>query len=209
MIAVAVLLVLVAVVMVPVSVQVTCEHSHQSRLCNQCRGIAIALKSFATDHGGNYPDADHNMNPTTSNQVFRMLFVRGLLDDERDFGGNGSPFVPDGDIGTAPDFKRALEPGENQWATTAGLSDSAGGKMPLVFENTVDGSWPPKWTVDMTGSNLLGRIKPGQKVVVARNDLSVAAELVKPSPEPLRMLNDSENLRTSHPEDFRVLNPEK
>jgi len=106
----------------------------QSMAIGNCKQIAIALKIYAGDHGGKYPDSAEP-SPTTSNQAFRILFREDVLRDERLFNCPMSKFQTGGKIGTAPDFSEAVEPGENHWAMTKGVTDQSPGSMPLVFEN--------------------------------------------------------------------------
>ena len=48
--------------------------------------------------------------------------------------------------------------------------------MPLVFENTAGMSWPPTWNCDAAGTPVPGRAWPGGKIIIGRNDGSIAAE---------------------------------
>lgn len=139
---------------------------------NNSKQIIIALRLYAGDHDGKYPDA---MAPhaRSSNEVFHLLFKEGILETERIFGCSRSPFLPDGNIGTAPDFLEALKPGENHWAMTKGLNDAMNGCVPLVFENPSEATWPPKWNADFAFQEKPGRVWWGGKIVVGFNDTSV------------------------------------
>jgi len=70
---------------------------------------------YAAEHGGNYPDAAAP-SATSSNEVFRQLFITEIIDNEMIFGCPHSPANPDGKIGSAPDFSDAVKAGENHWA---------------------------------------------------------------------------------------------
>jgi hypothetical protein len=140
------------------------------------RHIITALRNYASDHDGWYPDA-FLTNPQSSNEVFRVLLKENIVDSEMTFGSYVSPYYPDGDIGTAPDFTKALEAGENHWAMTAGLGESAPGDIPVIYENPAVASWPPKWNSRAAGKSVPGRTWSwGEGPIVGRNDSSVCVE---------------------------------
>lgn len=151
------------------------EKAKLMQASNNARLIVICLKSYAGDNSGQYPDADKS-EPQTSNDAFRILIARGIMEDERPFTAPNSPFEPDNLIGSPPEFKQALEAGENHWAMTKGLSDSADGNAPLIFENPVEASWPPMWDCNQAGKKVPGRAWRSGKIIIARNDGSVMAE---------------------------------
>lgn len=137
---------------------------------SNCRQILITLKSYAGDHNGLYPEG------RTANEAFRELFKAGLLEDERAFTAATSPFEPDNNIGDEPNFDEALKAGENHWAMTGGVKDSDNGNMPLVFENPVRAEWPPRWNANAAGQKKEGRAWKSGRIVIGRNDGSVAGE---------------------------------
>ena len=152
------------------------ERARQMQATNNCRQIIISLKAYASDNGGNYPDFDKNDPPQTSNDAFRHLIKGGQLEDERVFTAPASPYIPDNNLGEAPEYSEALGPGENHWVMTKGLTDSASGNAPVVFENAVSNSWPPAWNCDVAGQAKKGRAWKGGKIVIGRNDGSVNTE---------------------------------
>lgn len=129
----------------------------------------MCVKAWAEDHSGKYPDSIVG-EKATSNMAFRELFKSDVVQDERAFRCLRSPFVPDGEIGSAPDFAKALEPGENHWMLVAGLSNESPGRTPLIFENALDTSWPPKWRPGFFMHPVRGRSWRGKKIVVGFND---------------------------------------
>lgn len=238
MVAVAVLLGVVAVAVLAVSARAARGLSEMSKRCEQCRNIVMALKGFAGDYSGSYPDVgrfidpntseiveiestgpktarivtpgfEHLIGPKSSNQVFRRLFVHGWIDDETSFGGHGSPFLADGDIGTSPGFTRAVGRSENHWAMTAGMSDSTHGFLPLVYEHVVDETWPPRWVHVDRQAPVLGQLQRKGRVVVGRNDGSVAVEKLKPQSGGIWILKDAARLADPRFSDLRVLNAER
>ena len=142
------------------------------------RQIMMAMKSYASDNGGLYPDADPRVNPANSNQAFRELFKRRYLQDESIFATPSGEGDPDHDIGTPPDFAEALQRGENGWAMSKGMSAAAPGGAPLVFEAPTIAVWPPRWRV-VSVSDPGDVERPLGKVVIGRNDGSVASETLQ------------------------------
>jgi hypothetical protein len=177
----AVVFVVVALVgaLIPAFNQVSVK-APQSMAIGNCKQIATALKIYAGDHGGKYPDSAEP-SPTTSNQAFRILFREDVLQDERLFNCPMSKFQTDGKIGTAPDFSKAVEPGENHWAMTKGVTDQSSILMPLVFENPKIPSWPPVWDADHEGKPVKGRVWRGGKIIVGFNDTSVMSVKIDPA----------------------------
>jgi hypothetical protein len=138
------------------------ERGNITRSISNCRQVVMALKLYASDHNGKYPDA-HVQDKKTANTVFRKLFDEEIIDSEAIFGCPISPFEPDGvieDSYLGPEstrFAKALQPGENHWTMTAGVTDAMPGNIPLVYENPVSATWPPKWNPDAKGTPVRGR----------------------------------------------------
>lgn len=140
------------------------------------REIQRALRVWAADHQGVYPAG------ATANAAFRHLFVDGVVEREEIFGAFGSPFQPDGYTGVGGQGLGVIgEPvlgrGENHWMLTAGQTDAAPGRLPLVFENGLTPSWPPLWNAAVDGQAVRGRTWGGGKVLVVMADGS--AEVVR------------------------------
>jgi prepilin-type N-terminal cleavage/methylation domain-containing protein len=155
--------------------------AHLATATHNSKQIVIALKAYAADHHGLYPDARRDNPPATANDAFRMLFQNGSIKDERIFTSPVSAFQPDGDFGSAPEFEKALEAGENHWCLVKGHSDATDGNAPLVFENPVSTSWPPAWNASMAGRPVDGRAWSGGRIIVARNDGSSGPERLESS----------------------------
>lgn len=149
------------------------KSARQQQAVNNCRQVIMALKQFAGRNQTQYPDTV--LNPQTggmaqnANQAFHMLFLQRVVTDERIFGCPAG-YNPDGIIGTAPSYDRAVTPMENHWAMTAGLTDTSPGNMPLVFENPAQPSWPPKWNATVAGQIRPGRTWVGNQVIIGRLD---------------------------------------
>ena len=155
------------------------------RLANQLKGaknarqIIASMKLFSKEHNSQYPDSVPN--PLTgsiaqnANEAFRLMIQEKIVTDERIFGCPAG-LNPDTSIGQGPDYGTALMPGENHWAMTAGQTDTAAGNMPIVFENPVSPTWPPLWNANVSGQIAPGRTWPGGKIIIGRNDGSVAVE---------------------------------
>ncbi len=91
----------------------------QTTTSNNCRQIMMALRIWANDNGGVYPDAKLP-GVKTSNEVFRVLFTEEIIQDERIFGGKATRYQPDNNIGEAPDYTQALLNNENHWMMASG-----------------------------------------------------------------------------------------
>lgn len=139
---------------------------------NDCRQVIICLKSYAGDHGA-YPDGK------TSNEALRQLIKEGQLEDERLFASSGTFSHADNDIGSKPDFSKALEHGENQWAMTKGLSDADPGNAPLIFDAPAMKTWPPLWNTERKETPKKGNVRKGGKVVIGHNDGAVSIEKIE------------------------------
>ncbi len=166
------------------------DMSAQTSAANNCRQIIMALRKWANDNNGVFPDAG-TPPPKSSNQAFRKLIQDKIIQDERIFGNVGSPFQPNNELGDAPDYPRALEPGENHWAMMAGLKIDNDGTLPLIFESTASSQWPPQWFED-TNPAVRGRTWQTKKYIVGCLDSSVnVGQLVEED----GLLNLSSSLR--------------
>lgn len=167
------------------------ERGNITKAISNCRQVITALRIYSSDHDGNYPDIALSSGGgsggsggggggggSSSNAVLRELFKAASIDNENVFGCPASrDGNPDGNIGTSPDYTEALQPGENHWAMTGGLTDSASGTYPLIYENPAGGTWPsPTWNADAAGTGAVGRTWSGGKVIVGMNDSSVIQE---------------------------------
>jgi len=152
---------------------------NQMKGVNNCKQIILALKQFSKDNNSQYPDSVAN--PLTgsmaqsANDAYRYMIQEQIVTDERIFGCPAG-YNPDNNIGQAPNYGNALMPGENHWAMTGNQTDTTVGNMPIVFENPTSISWPPLWNADVAGQIAPGRTWPGGKIIIGRNDGSVAVE---------------------------------
>ena len=153
--------------------------ANQKKGVSNARQIILAMKLFSKDHNSQYPDSVPN--PVTgslaqnANDAFRIMIQEKVVSDERIFGCPAG-FNPDGSLGQSPNYGNALMPGENHWAMTGSVTDTAVGNLPIVFENPATPSWPPLWNADMAGKIAPGRTWTGGKIIIGRNDGSVAVE---------------------------------
>ncbi len=152
---------------------------NQMKGVNNCKQVILALKQFSKDNNSQYPDSVAN--PLTgsmaqsANDAYRYMIQEQIVTDERIFGCPAG-YNPDNNIGQAPNYGNALMPGENHWAMTGNQTDTTVGNMPIVFENPTSISWPPVWNADVAGQIAPGRTWPGGKIIIGRNDGSVAVE---------------------------------
>ena len=111
---------------VPVFARVQ-ENGNITKGINNVRQIFFGFGLYANDNDGRYPRGD------TANAAFRKLVQDQLIEKEDVFGCPGSPYVPDNNLGEAPDYAEAVEANENHWMMVNGLSSSSGGAVPLLF----------------------------------------------------------------------------
>lgn len=137
---------------------------------DNARTISNALHAYAEEHHGRYPDG------VTANSLLRHLLALGIIDNELLFSAKNSPHQPDLLIGEAPDYAQALEPGECHWAVMRGMNINDPGHLALLFENPVNQTWPPVWDLGEAGKPVPGRAQKGGKIVIGRNDGSIAIE---------------------------------
>lgn len=161
---------------------------NQSLMAGKTMRIAMAMKVWALDHDGQYPSSILPEDRRTANAAFRQLFRDGVLTDEWDaFRVPASPFYADGIIGEPPDFSEAVQAGENHWMMVDGMSTASPGHYPLIFENALDASWPPKWQPNSAGQLTRGRVWSDKTIVIFFNDNSARVIKLKPSGDHLTL----------------------
>ena len=94
------------------------DKANQASTAGNAKQIIAALRLYAGDNNGSYPDSDKAEEPSSSNKAFALLIKADILNDERIFGAKSSKYFPDNNVGEAPEYAEALEPGENHWAMT-------------------------------------------------------------------------------------------
>lgn len=163
--------------------------ANQMKTISNGRQVIMALQQYAELMGGKFPDAVGG-GLTSSNDVFRELFKKGIVSDERIFGGMRSPFVPDNEAGGPPDFEKTLMPGECHWMLLKHPTPQAHPDTPILIENAISGSWPPRWSeLPPRGFNWFGFKKlalrekgqawRGRMIVIGRLDGSVELEKLR------------------------------
>ena len=190
------------------------QKGNQTKAISNCRQIITAMRIYASDCAGSYPDYDVS-EARSSNEVFRQFFKAGILNNEMIFGCPHSPFNPDGNIGTSPNYEEAVKPGENHWALTKDQTDSSSGSMPIVYENPAQATWPQKWQnpkYSKPGTPEAGRAWSNSTVVIGTNDSSVTLLKLEDSDEPLvglKPLPDGEQVFGIYGEIPKILNVAK
>ena len=151
----------------------------------QARQIALGLRGFALDNGGNYPEGEniYGESISTSNAAFRDLY--DYIEDESVYAVSGSNWGAKADNRTASETEY-LQAGENHFAYIAGLDTMSKGSWPLVVDGTdgqgtytterkqKGGIWSGKRGVmvrcDGSGSVVtLGRMKGGERRFLRRD----------------------------------------
>ncbi len=170
------LCVLLVIGLTPLLVQVifngVMDLAYRGRQAQNGKKIIFAFKIFANDNGSTFPDV--RAKRTTANQVFRDLIAYEIVEDEQLFSGELSPYVADGIIGEAPDFKEAVQPGENHWAVLGGLTTHDQSNHPAIYENALDDTWPPKWKSELANRATRGGVWRGNKILVGLVDGSIS-----------------------------------
>lgn len=151
----------------------------QPKALNSCKQIILSLKQYAKDADGFYPDNQRSA-LQSANQVFRELFKQEIVTDERVFGCPNSVFAADNDFGSAPKFEKALMPGECHWMLLKHQSENAHECTPLVIENSLNTSWPPRWDVSPQAGSGKGRAWKKGTIIVGRINGSVTLEKLRP-----------------------------
>ena len=140
-----------------------------TRAISNARQIFFGLGLYGNDNNGKYPDG------LTANEAFRKLVSTKNLDSEVVFGCPNSLFVPDGNLGSAPLFEKAIQPGENHWMYIFNPEgSSAAGNAPLLIEAPDISTGVPLWHPEWEGTKKPGRTWSGRRVVVCLNDGSVS-----------------------------------
>lgn len=159
----------------------------QTKAMSNCKAIILVLKQYSKDAESVYPDS-RGKEFKSANQVFRVLFKDDIVVDERVFGCPESRFNPDNDIGAPPNFEKALMPGECHWMLLKNQTDLSHPRTPIVIENSLNASWPPRWDTSRPvvpqwfGDHSLkrGRSWRGCEIIIGRNDGSVTVEKLRP-----------------------------
>ena len=146
--------------------------TYQYKGINNARQIIGLIHVYAADYG-TYPDHGLDHSNLTSNRAFRPLFSEGLIMDESIFGCPGSMYAPDKDIGTATEYDQALTAGENHWVLVAGMNTDSPAHYPLLMENAVDATWPPRWLPYVPNKPMKGLAWYDDTIIVGFNDGSV------------------------------------
>ena len=174
--------------------------------------IAKALRLYAEDHEGRFPVGREG-----ATHAFRELIAGGYLADETPFYVPGSAWhdeapqkKPDNNIGTKPDFARALERGENHWAYVSGLTADNDPKLPLMADGFVEGE-PGRYTDDPSKK---GGLWKGRRAIIVFVDGSALASPIsaKDGFRVLKRKKDGSQVdiftpEGGLPESARVLNP--
>ena len=155
-----------------------CIKSPRLKALVQAKQIGLALKLFATDHDGRYPNQgvppEMIAPPADANVAFACLFPT-YIQNEAIFADKLSAYYtgqPDNGIDTpyTGTPKETLQPGENTYSYVMGINESDPPTMPLVAEGT-DGHGHY-----CTDPKKRGGVGKGERAIVIRLDNSGALE---------------------------------
>jgi len=140
----------------------------RSDTLHYARRVTLALKLYAADNDGFYPD-EGMTGVTSSNVVFDELLGVGIVTSENIFGGLGSSFRPDLYTSTS----LASLPNQVHWSFVTGRNDASKGASAIVFENSLalSGVGAPTW--GPPGDEVRGRSWVGPNIIIATNDGAV------------------------------------
>jgi len=172
------------------------ERGDQTKDLSNAKQIALALRQFAIDNNGAYPNkqpdaaakGDYSAAaataPVNSNEAFWWLFPN-YLQTEQIFAVTGSAYTP-----SNPDNKidnpattgkvDTLKAGENTYAYVSGLSDTSNSTFPLIADGFATGSTPAN-PVYVTQKAQKGGVWSGKKAVVVLCDSSGQLMRVDPA----------------------------
>jgi|SRR4051812_2338292 prepilin-type N-terminal cleavage/methylation domain-containing protein len=162
------------------------ERGDQTKDLSNAKQIALALRQFAIDNNGAYPnkqpDAKANGDysaaastiPTTSNDAFWWLFPN-YLQSEQIFAVTGSAYTPgnpDNKLDAAGTARvETLKKGENTFAYVTGLTDTSNSTFPVIADGFAAGTTPanPAYTTNKASP---GGVWAAKKAVVVLCDSS-------------------------------------
>ena len=161
------------------------ERGDQTKDLSNAKQIALALRQFAIDNNGVYPNkapggaGDYNsapsVVPTTSNDAFWWLFP-SYLQTEQIFAVPGSAYTPGNpdnvtDPAGSSTRTNTLKQGENAYAYVTGLTDTSNSTFPIIADGFVPASTPSNPVYDPSKSNK-GGVWAAKKAVVVLCDSS-------------------------------------
>jgi prepilin-type N-terminal cleavage/methylation domain-containing protein len=160
------------------------ERGDQTKDLSNAKQIALALRQFAIDNNGAYPNkqptgganGDYSAAPvtplpTTSNDAFWWLFPT-YLQSEQIFAVTGSAYTPGNPDNKLDPVTSArvdtLKKGENNYAYVTGLTDTSNSTFPIIADGFAAGT-PGTYT---TNKAQPGGVWSGKKAIVVFCDSS-------------------------------------
>ena len=146
------------------------DRCEELKSLNNAKGIYLALKMYAGDHDGRFPDAAEN-----ANEAYRQL-VPAYIPSTKTFQVRGSAWTPSASANFKQDSK-VLHPGENHFAYISCLKDNSNPDFPLVADGFVEGK-PGTYAANREEK---GGVWKGRLAIVVRVDGSGRLEKVNPT----------------------------
>lgn len=158
----------------------------QTKALSNAKQIGLALRLYAGDNNGSYPQYTLSSGQptstlvTTSNDAFCQLFPTYVQSEQIFYLGKSAwtPNKPDDviDNPTVSPSNDTLKTGENEWAYVLGLNDSSNPSVPLIADGFAQGA--ELTHVYVKDSTLKGGVWKGLNAIVIRADSSGAVEKV-------------------------------
>ena len=171
------------------------QQADRSSTVHNARRVTLALKLYAADNDGFYPD-EGMTGITSSNVVFDELIGEGIVVWEDIFGGLGSSCRPDRNTSTS----LASLPNQVHWSFVTGRNEDSTGDSAIVFESplALSGVGAPIW--GPPGNELRGRSWAGPIIFIATNDGAVQPFDLQSTSYRLESIKYPDPFNSKHPE---------
>lgn len=142
----------------------------QTKALSNAKQVGTACKLFAMDYNGNFPfyldPVERRGEGQDSNRVLQTL-IPDYLPDKAVFRVDKSAYCKRRASAGSDLGQTKLDPGDNEWAYVAGLSDTSNARFPLLADGFAQGG-----THYIADEQQPGGVWKGKKAVVIRVDIS-------------------------------------
>jgi prepilin-type N-terminal cleavage/methylation domain-containing protein len=142
----------------------------QTKALSNAKQVGTACKLFAMDYNGNFPyyldPVERRGEGQDANRVLQTL-IPDYLPDKAVFRVDKSAYCKRRASSGSDIGQTRLDPGDNEWAYVAGLSDTSNARFPLLADG-----FAPGGTHYVADEQQPGGVWKGKKAVVIRVDIS-------------------------------------